>query len=202
MNMKLSFDEIKPEIKGLKKIGEGWRGVVYSGYLNGEKLAFKVPSEDIHKSAIQKEGEILKIVNKEGIGGKLVLQGEDFIAYRFIEGKHFKDVINKENAKKIFSQILEQARKLDKLGINKEEMHRPHKNILIDKNLNVYLIDFERSKKSKNLQNVTQFIQYLLSGGSNFIEIKDRNQLIELAKMYKEEKSEENFNKIKEFLNI
>ncbi len=200
MNMKLNFEDIKKNIKELKKIGEGWRGVVYSGYLNGEKLAFKVPSDPIHIPAIQKEGMILEEVNKRGIGGQLVLKGNDFIAYRFIEGKHFKDVINKENAKKIFSQILNQARELDKLGISKDEMHRPHKNVLVDENLNVYLIDFERAKKTENLQNVTQFIQYLISGGSNYYLIKDKRKLIELAREYKKNMTEENFKKIKDFL--
>ncbi|RMD47147.1 MAG: serine/threonine protein kinase, partial [Aquificota bacterium] len=84
----MNFNQIKKDIKQLKKIGEGWRGIVYSGYLDGEKLAFKVPSEPLHIPAIQKEGQILEIVNKIGIGGKLVLKGNDFIAYKFIEGKH------------------------------------------------------------------------------------------------------------------
>ncbi len=202
MNTRLSFKQLKNRIKDLKKIGEGWRGIVYSGYLNGEKLAFKVPAEPLHTSAILKEGDILEIVNKRGIGGKLVLKGEDFIAYKFIEGKHFKDVINKENAKKIFSQIIKQARELDKLGISKDEMHRPHKNVLIDEHLNVYLIDFERAKKTKNLQNVTQFIQYLISGGSNYYPIQSRDKLIQLAKDYKKDLTEEKFRKIKEFLKL
>lgn len=200
MKKKLNFEDIKKDIKELKKIGKGWRGVVYSGYLNGEKLAFKVPSDPIHIPAIQKEGHILEEVNKKGIGGQLVLKGNDFIAYRFIEGKHFKDVINQENAREIFFQILNQARELDKLGISKDEMHRPHKNVLIDKDLNVYLIDFERAKKTKNLQNVTQFVQYLISGGSNYYPIKDKKKLIELAKEYKNNMTEENFKKIKDFL--
>ena len=202
MNMKLNFNDIKDQIKDLKKIGEGWRGIVYSGYLDGEKIAFKVPSHPIHKSAIQKEGEILKLVNEKGIGGKLLLQGEDFIGYRFIEGKHFKDVISRKNARELFKKILLQARELDKLGINKDEMHRPHKNILVDDALNVYLIDFERAKRTENLQNVTQFVQYILSGGSNYFDVKDKKELIELAKMYKKEKTDENFYKIMDFLNL
>ncbi len=200
MNMKLNFEDIKKDIKELKKIGEGWRGIVYSGYLDGEKLAFKVPSNPLHIPAIQKEGMILEEVNKKGIGGQLVLKGNDFIAYKFIEGKHFKDVVNKENAKRIFSQILNQARELDKLGISKDEMHRPHKNVLVDKDLNVYLIDFERAKKTENIQNVTQFIQYLISGGSNYYPVEDKKKLIELAKEYKKNMTEENFKKIKDFL--
>ncbi|NPA54668.1 MAG: serine/threonine protein kinase [Aquificae bacterium] len=202
--MNLSFEELKPYIKDLKKIGEGWRGKVYKGILNEEVLAFKVPISTLHKPAIKKEGLILKLVNQKGIGGKLVLEGEDFIAYKYIEGKHFKDVINKQNAKSLIKQVLLQARELDKLGISKDEMHKPHKNILVDKNLKVYLIDFERAKKSSNLQNVTQFIQYILSEGANYLSLTDNQKkaLIDLAKSYKKNKTDENFEKILDLLSL
>jgi putative serine/threonine protein kinase len=198
----MKFKDIKQEIEKLEKIGEGWRGNIFKGEYKGKKIAFKVPSEPIHKHSILKEGEILKIVNKAGIGGKLLLKGEDFIAYEFIEGKELRHVINKENAKKIFSQILEQARKLDKLQITKEEMHRPHANILVNKNLEVFLIDFERAKKSKKPKNITQFVQFLITGGTEFLGNFDKKEAINLMRNYKNNQSDENFLKIKEFFKL
>ncbi len=198
----MKFKEIKKDIQNLQKIGEGWRGEIYKGNYQGKTLAFKVPSEEIHIYPILKEGEILKIVNKEGIGGKLFLQGEDFIAYEFIEGKELRYVISKENAKKIFSQILEQARKLDKLKIVKEEMHRLHANVIVDKNLKVYLIDFERAKKSEKPKNITQFIQYLITGGTEYLGNFDKEKAIQLMKEYKNNQTEQNFLKIKQFFNL
>ena len=81
-------------------------------------------------------------------------------------------------------------------------MHRPHSNVLVDKNLNVYLIDFERSKRTQNLQNVTQLVQYFLSEGSNYIPPFDKKALIEAAKEYKKNKTEKNFEKIKKILDL
>ncbi|WP_457640778.1 serine/threonine protein kinase [Persephonella sp.] len=198
----MRFEDIKKDIKDLEKIGEGWRGVIYKGKLGDNILAFKIPKSLLHRNAIKKEGSILKIVNREGIGGKLILEGDDFIAYEYIEGQPLKKVLNRENAKKIFSQLLEQARKLDLIGISKEEMHRPHSNVLVDKDLNVYLIDFERSKRTQNLQNVTQLVQYFLSEGSNYIPPFDKKALIEAAKEYKKNKTEKNFEKIKKILDL
>ncbi len=198
----MKFQEIKPKIKGIQKIGVGWRGNIFKGEFKGKILAFKVPSEPIHIFPILKEGEILKIVNKVGIGGKLFLQGEDFIAYEFIEGKELRHVINRQNAKKIFSQILEQARKLDELQITKEEMHRLHANVLVDENLKVYLIDFERAKKSEKPKNITQFVQFLITGGTEYLGEIDKKKAIELMKNYKNNPSRENYLKIKEFFNL
>jgi len=198
----MKFSQIKPYIENLQKIGEGWRGVVYRGIYRGEDLAFKVASQELSIPNIQKEGKILKIVNTEGIGGQLVLQGDDFIAYRFIEGKPLKEIINAENAKILISQLLKQARKLDILGINKEEFHRPYTNVLVDKNLKIYLIDFERAKMGKNIQNVNQLLQFIMGEGSKYLKPFDKKELIKLAKAYKKEKTDENFQKILEFFEI
>ncbi|ACO04775.1 conserved hypothetical protein [Persephonella marina EX-H1] len=200
--MNMRFEDLKKQLKDLQKIGEGWRGVVYKGVLNGKVVAVKVPKEPIHRNAIKKEGSILKVVNKEGIGGKLILEGDDFIAYEFIEGEPLKKVLNRENAKIIFSQLLEQARKLDLLGISKDEMHRPHTNVLVDKNLNVHLIDFERARKTENIQNVTQLVQYFLSEGSKYLPPFDKDELIEAAREYKKDRSEKNFERIRKILGL
>ncbi|WP_457628389.1 serine/threonine protein kinase [Persephonella sp.] len=198
----MRFNQIKPHIENLQKIGEGWRGVVYRGRYRGEDLAFKVASEEQFIPNIQKEGEILSIVNREGIGGQLILKGDDFISYRFIEGKPLKEVINRENAKILISQLLKQARKLDILGINKEEFHRPYTNVLVDKDLKIHLIDFERARRGKNIQNVNQLLQFIMGEGQKYLEPFDKNELIKLAKAYKKEKTDENFQKILEFLGI
>ncbi len=200
MNMK--FEDFKKELKDLEKIGEGWRGVVYRGRLNDKVIAIKVPKEPLHKNAVKKEGSILKIVNREGIGGKLIIDGDDFIAYEYIEGKPLKKVLNRNNAKVIFSQLLEQARKLDLLGISKDEMHRPHTNVIVDKNLNVYLIDFERAKKTENIQNVTQLVHYFLSEGSRYLPPFDKDKLIEAAREYKKNRSDRNFERIRKILGL
>ena len=198
----MRFDDIKDKIENLKLIGKGWRGRVYRGVYKGEDLAFKVASDPHFIPNIQKEGKILKIVNKEGIGGKLFLIGEDFIAYRFIEGKPLKEVINEKNGKIIISKLLKKARKLDELGINKEEFHRPYKNVLVDQNLNVYLIDFERSKMGKNIQNVNQLLQFILNEGYRYLPPFDKDKLIELARDYKKNKTQQNFKKILQLLGI
>jgi len=198
----MKFDDIKDKITDLKLIGKGWRGKVYRGIYQGKDLAFKVASDLQFVPNIKKEGKILKIVNKEGIGGKLFLTGEDFIAYSFIEGKPLNEVIDEKNGKILITKLLKQARKLDKLGINKEEFHRPYKNVLVDKDLNVYLIDFERSKKGKNIQNVNQLLQFILSEGYRYLPSFDKSRLIELAKEYKKNKTEKNFKKILSLLGL
>lgn len=157
----MKFEDLKHCIDNLEKIGGGWRSVVYRGLYEGKLLSFKVPLRDIHRHAILKEGKILQIVNKEGIGGKLHLVGEDFIAYEYIDGSHLIEVLNEENKHILLPQLIQQAETLDRLKINKEEMHRPYKNVLVDKDLKLYLIDFERAKPTLKPKNKSQVIQFV-----------------------------------------
>ena len=198
----MRFDEIRNEIENIILVGKGWRGIVYKGKYKNKDLAFKVALEPQFVPNIQKEGKILKIVNQENIGGKIVISGEDFIAYEFIKGVPLKEVISEDNGEIIIYQLLKQARILDRLGINKEEMHRPYKNVLVDKDLNVFLIDFERAKFGKNIQNVTQLLQFIMSEGKKYLKPYHKKTLVELAKIYKKNKSEENFRRILEFLKL
>lgn len=190
------FEKIKDNIKDLKQIGEGWKAKIYAGYYNGLLLSFKIPIKKDYTFSIKKEGIILKELNKYNIGAKLHLLGEDFIAYKYIEGKPLNEVLNKENSKILLSNLLNQARKLDILKINKEEMHKPYSNVLVTDNYDVYLIDFERASKTLSPKNVTQLITFFLNNKDLFEDI-DKDKIINLLKIYKNGYSEDIFIKLK-----
>ncbi len=190
----MRFKDILTSITNLEQIGEGWRGKVYKGYLDGKLLSFKVALSDLHKHPIQKESYILSIVNKFGIGGKLRLSGEDFIAYDFIDGKHLNEVLNDKNYFEIIDKLLQQAYILDTLKIDKGEMHKPYSNVLVDENLNVYLIDFERARKSLNPKNVLNLVQFIKRG------YQDSKLFIDILREYKYNQNEENFMKLRNCL--
>ncbi|HEV08807.1 MAG TPA: hypothetical protein ENO34_00205, partial [Sulfurihydrogenibium azorense] len=73
-------------------------------------------------------------------------------------------------------------------------MHRPYTNVLVDKDLKLYLIDFERATKSLKPQNVLNVTQFILRG-------KERTEdLLKLLKEYKLNQSEDNFLRLKDYL--
>ncbi len=196
------FSDIKGYIKNLKKLGEGWRGKVYKGEFNSKVLTFKIPKNSSFIHLIRKESEILKKINPYGIGGKLEIVGEDFLAYQYIDGIHLNEVINRDNYKNLVLQLFIQGRILDRLGISKDEFHRPYKNVLVDKDLKVHLIDFERAKFTEYPQNITQLIQFVITSGNIFFKNVEKEKLIELAKIYKKAQTEKNFERILNYLNL
>ena len=152
--------------KKLKLIAKGKRSYVYLLKEKNKSIAFKVVIDKKRtKNVIKNEKKFLKIVNKEKIGPKFIGSGKDYVSYYYIDGIRIIDFIksaDKQLIINILKEVLAQCYRLDKLGLNKEELHKPVKHILIS-NKKPVMIDFERSHYSNNPKNVSQFCQFLMS---------------------------------------
>ena len=180
----MKFEDFKREVGDLEEIGEGWRGKVYRGVWKGEKVAVKVAKSPEKVRAIQKEDEILERL--KGIEGfpQILFKGEDFFVYKFIKGKTYGELKPQgEEKKRILREVLEKAYLLDKLGIQRDEFANIHKNVLIDEEGKVFVIDFDRGVFKDNPSNVRQFLQLLRREG--FI---SQEEAINLGKMYKKDR--------------
>ena len=193
----------KKGLKNIKKFARGHRGLLYKANLKQKKIVIKTKKpESEAKGRIANEVKWIKILNKHKIGPKLLFSGKEYFAYKFVKGDFILDFIkknNKENIIKIIKNVFNQLYIMDKLKVDKEEMHHPLKHIIIDKK--PILIDFERCKITKKPKNVTQFCQFLMSSNTGIllrqkgIKLK-KNKIINLAKTYKKEQTKENLNKI------
>ncbi len=194
-------------IRNVNLFEKGNRGLIYKGSYKGKTVAVKAKrKESAAVATIENEINWLKKLNKEGIGPKLLLssKGKDWFAYEFVEGEFITDFISSCNAKKAanaIEQLLQQCRKLDVLKVNKEEMLRPQKHVLIGKSEKITMLDFERCRKTQKPKNVTQLCQFLTGKylGSLLRRkgiVIDREKILAAAKGYKHHQTGENFNKI------
>ncbi|MFA5176469.1 MAG: hypothetical protein WC413_04410 [Candidatus Nanoarchaeia archaeon] len=201
--------EIKAlKVKNVEYLAQGKRSIIYTGIFRNKKIAIKTEKPGISaKDRILNEAKFLKIINKYKIGPRLIISRKKFMIYEFVKGKFILDSFKDKNKKdiiKLLNNSLEQCFILDKLKINKLEMHHPVKHIIIDKK--PVLIDFERSYLTNNPKNVTQFCQFIMSHplidilNKKGIKI-DRNNFINIVKEYKRDKTEENLKKIKKEIN-
>ena len=192
------------KISNIKYLAKGHRGLLFTGLYHNKKIAIKVKNpKSTAFGRIENESKWLKKLNKLHIGPKLIFFDKDYFVYDYIDGDFIVDYIKKSNKnqiKKTMKKIFNQLSVLDKLKIDKEEMHHPLKHIIISRN-KPFLIDFERTHYSQNPKNVTQFCQFLISGYlSKIIQHKEininKNEMIQLAKVYKNSKNNKNFKKI------
>ena len=90
---------------------------------------------------------------------------------------------------------------MDRINVNKEEMHHPYKHIIMDKTTKKpILIDFERCHKSLEPKNVTQFSSYIISDFiTNLLKDKgikvNKEKIIAAAKKYKKDIKKVNLDK-------
>jgi release factor glutamine methyltransferase len=191
----------KKGITNTKKIAKGRRGLIYKAKWKNKSIVIKKKRpESKAVGRMQNEADWLKVLNKKGIGPRFRFADRDYFAYDYVEGEFlplFMEKSGKAGIKRVLSEIIKQCFILDKLRVNKEEMHRPLKHVLVDKNLKVVLIDFERTHKAGKPKNLTQFLQYLKRGQVIKILRKkgfkyNRNQLQRLEKKYKRDISARN----------
>lgn len=183
----------------MKIFAKGKRGLIYK---QGNIITKVKNPKSKAINRIKNEAKYLKLLNKYKIGPKFVSFKKNKLKYYFVKGDFIVDFIKKNKKEKIIKvlkDILQQCHRMDKLKINKLEMHHPVKHIIIDKK--PVLIDFERCYKTNKPKNVTQFIQFIISNNLRNELLKkkvkiNRNKFIKLAKDYKKDMNKKNLNKI------
>ncbi|HLG24766.1 MAG TPA: HemK2/MTQ2 family protein methyltransferase [Candidatus Nanoarchaeia archaeon] len=195
-------------IKNVKYLAKGHRGFVYTGILNKKKVVIKAKNpKSTAFNRIANESKWIKVLSRHGIGPNLVFGSEDYFVYNYIDGVPIIEFLKnneKNEIRDVLKKSLGQCFKMDKLKIDKEEMHHPVKHIIVvkkGKTLAPKMIDFERCRSSENPKNVTQFCQFITSGnvekilsGKNIA--IDKSRIISLAKIYKRSISIQNLNNI------
>jgi len=188
---------------GRELFSKGKRGLIYTAAYKGKKAAIKVKNPESRAvERIKNEAQYLKKLNKYKIGPKFISFRKNELMYEFVEGMFILDFIGK-NAKKeikmVVKDVFGQMFILDKLGIDKEEMHHPLKHVIVNSKNKTVLIDFERCHKTLKPKNVTQWCQFLISYrrllNKKGIKI-NKNRMIGLARNYKKNQNKTNMDKI------
>ena len=197
----------------LNILGKGHSGIVLKVNAYSEKsMALKIRRVDSRRKDSLNEVNNQKLANLAGIGPKIIDNTKDVILMELIRGKGISEWLddpsnlNPANSKNILSivyEILEQCYRLDVLNLDHGELTRIDNHVMISEYNHIHIIDFESSSTKRKPSNVTSSIQALfLSGGSiskkicRFIEIKDRNSLLNNLIKYKKIKSRQNFEEI------
>ncbi|QWK20654.1 MAG: serine/threonine protein kinase [Hydrogenobacter thermophilus] len=180
----MRFEELREHLNNLQLIGSGWRSYVYRSSLCGKDVAIKVAKEKGLEEAIRKEARILEKLKGIKNFPQIIVWGDDFLVYEFIDGIPFEKCnINPQQRVLILLKVLELAYLLDSMCISRDEFQRLDKNLLVDKDLEVYIIDFERGNIScKRKTNITQLMQLFVREG-----YMDLKKAIDLGRAYAKE---------------
>ena len=168
-------------------LARGKRGEVFLTQYKGKTVVVKqVRPTSQALSTLENEAGWLQRVNTEHIGPKFFKLEEGKLFMEYIQGVPIGEYVEKHPlSTALAKEILDQCCVLDKLHVNKFEMHHPTKHILIKagkpSRKTVVMIDFERCRWTEKPKNVTQFVQFL----QRYTPFKEKN-VSELLKQYKE----------------
>lgn len=191
----------------LPVLGKGCVGIVVIAHRNHEKLALKIRRVDADRSMMQREAEMLKMANSVDVGPRLLGVSKNLLLMQFIDGalfpKWFEKCRIKMRFKKVLREVLEQCWRLDAIGLDHGELSHAPKHIIIDRNDEPFIIDFESASLKRKPSNVTSICQFLFIGGvvaekisQKIGEKEDKKVIIEALRRYKADKSRRNFEKI------
>ncbi len=174
---------------------KGKRGLVFLREEAGRTLLVKRKNPAAAVDTIANEARFTALLNAERIGPRFISydaeKGE--LVREYVAGEEFRKWLPtapKERVLPILMAVLAQCRTMDLLGVNKLEMTRPWKHIIVTSAGEPFLVDFERCRESKQPKNVTQFCQFL-SGSALTLQLAKKGiiinteTLLEKAKEYR-----------------
>ncbi len=213
---KLGVERLIPEgkvqIGKFYVLGKGCTSIVVKALRRGEIVVLKIRRTDSDRSDVLREAEILKKVNKYGIGPKLLDYTEDILVMEYVEGLKIEDWIKQvENArllKEVLRKLLNMLYIMDSIGICHLELARPRGHVIISGERPV-ILDFETASTKTRKSNLTQVLNFLIFKESaisekikTILKIKDLDKLRQLLKEYKERRTKQKYLEILGALNL
>jgi putative serine/threonine protein kinase len=141
-------------LDGVSILGKGSVGLVFLCKLGTRYGAIKVLRADGNRESLEHEARCIAKANSVGVGPVLFSYGRTYILMERVSGVGIFDFFRTlrrgrvETLKQILSSVLNQARDLDRIGLEHGQLSNPSKHIVVDPlqdNL-VKIIDFETSR--------------------------------------------------------
>jgi putative serine/threonine protein kinase len=193
----------------LRILGKGYVGIVVIAHTATGRTALKIRRVDADRAGMEHEAEMLAKVNSIGIGPSFIGASDNFLLMELFQGQFLPDWVtslkgrgSSARIRQVLRGVLEQCRKLDVLGLDHGELSRAQKHIIIDRDDNAHIVDFETASVDRRTSNVTSVCQYLFVGSQlaktlrKRPNLESRSAIIRALRKYKLERSDRSFYEI------
>ena len=205
----LSFEGEKT-VSNTRVLGKGCVGIVVLAHTETGRVALKIRRTDADRAGMKREAEMLRMANEVNVGPKLLGFGEDLLMMDFVDGILFpgwiEAVAGEENGKlrvgRVLREILEQCWRLDEAGLDHGELSQASKHIIVDREDDAVILDFETASNGRRASNVTSVCHYFFMRGkpadliSQTIGGIEREKLLLVLRRYRRNRTRDNFEAI------
>jgi putative serine/threonine protein kinase len=190
-------------VSNLRVLGKGRVGLVVSAYKNGCKVALKIRRVDADRAEMQQEARLLEKANSVHVGPKMLAVSRNFLCMQFVDGVLLPAWLSRKTSEArisvVLRRILDQCWRLDSINMDHGELSHGPKHVLISRQDEPVIVDFESASLNRRPANVTSICQFLFIGSETAEKInvklgwKDRNAVAEALRRYKSERTSTNF---------
>ncbi|MDC4231510.1 MAG: serine/threonine protein kinase [Nitrosopumilus sp.] len=198
----------------LSILGKGYVGVVVLAKKGNKQVALKIRRTDSQRNGMKNEANLLKLVNTVSIGPKMFAVSKNFLVMEYLEGVKIIEWVNtlkgigsSKKLKSTIKNVLKDCYRLDQMSFDHGELSNISKHIIVGK-IKSTLIDFESSSTKRRPSNVTSVTQAIFIGSGIAKKVQKvyknppKKKIIEVLKQYKQEKTQENFEKLLKILKL
>ena len=189
-------------------LGKGYVGVVVLAKKGSKQVALKIRRTDSQRNEMRNEAILQKLANSVNVGPKLFVVSKNFLVMEYLEGINISKWVNAlkgigsaKKLKSIIRNILEDCYRLDQIGFDHGELSNVSKHVIVGKTKST-LIDFESSSTKRRASNVTSVTQAIFIGSGiakktqKIYKNSTKEKIIKALKQYKQEKTQESFEKL------
>ena len=152
-------------LRDFRFLARGHKGVVYVANYSCAGRTGRVAIKVCRGGGARQEERWLRRCNDLGIGASLVSAEDECVVMNYVEGPSIGEALDGAVPPsvlfKALRDLLAQCARLDQQGIDKREMNRCQKHVIVSREGRSTLLDFERCQESAKPCNVTGLAQYL-----------------------------------------
>jgi len=195
-------------------LGKGYVGVVVLAKKGTKEVALKIRRTDSQRKEMRSEAVLLKLVNSVNVGPKIIGVSKNFLVMEYLEGIKISEWVDflegpgsTKKLKSTIRKILEDCYRLDQIGFDHGELSNISKHIIVGETKST-LIDFESSSINRRPSNVTSITQAFFIGSGiakkaqKIYKNPSKQQIIDILKQYKKERSRDSFEKLLKILKV
>jgi putative serine/threonine protein kinase len=190
-------------VSNVRVIGKGCVGVVVSAYKNRCRMALKIRRVDADRAEMQQEAKLLKKANSLHVGPRMLAVSRNFLCMEFIDGVPLQAWLNRKTSRArismVLRKILDQCWRLDNINMDHGELSHAPKHVMITRQDEPVIVDFESASLNRRPANVTSICQFLFIGSQTAEEIsrklgqRDKKLVAEALRHYKSEGTSRSF---------
>lgn len=190
-------------------LGKGYVGIVIIAHLDGRRAALKIRRVDADRLGLQHEAEMLAKANSVNVGPKLMSVSTNFLLMQFIDGDLLRDWLEtskeKRHVRSVLKELLEQCWRLDAIGLDHGELSHATKHLIVAKDGQPFIVDFETASANRKPANVTSICQFLFTSRgvlartvTETLGERSTEEIVGTLRLYKNHKTRGNFDRVLE----